>query len=153
MGTDIVRIETAEAPIDVAFDYLADYREVPKWMFGVEKFQVVGEQDYGPGSEFEATLNLGLKLHTRIRATEWEQNRVIGMDSVKGFKVRSRWYFDEDGPARTKVTAKVTYELPFGPAGRAMGKVVGPAVQRAVGHSAETLIRNIEALAARDPGR
>ena len=149
MGTDIVRTETAEAPVEVAFDYLADYREVPRWMFGVEDFKVVGDQDYGPGSEFEATLNLGLKLHTRIRATEWEKNRVIGMDSVKGFKVRSRWYFEEAGPGRTKVTAKVTYELPFGPAGRAMGKVVGPAVQRAVGHSAETLVKNIEALTAR----
>ena len=148
MGTDIVRIETADAPVDVAFTYLDDYREVPTWMFGVEDFKVVSEKDHGLGSEFEATLNLGIKLHTRIRCTEWEQNRVIGMDSVKGFKVRSRWYFDEEGPGRTKVTAKVTYELPFGPAGRAMGKVVGPAVQRAVGHSAETLIRNIEALAA-----
>ena len=153
MGNDIVRTETAEAPIDVAFDYLADYRQVPRWMFGVEDFEVVGDTDHGPGSEFEATLNLGLRLHTRIRATAWEKNRVIGMDSVKGFKVRSRWYFDEDGPGRTKVTAKVSYELPFGPAGRAMGKVVGPAVQRAVGHSAETLIRNIEALAAREAGR
>jgi uncharacterized membrane protein len=149
MGTDIVRTETADAPVDIAFDYLDDYREVPKWMFGVEDFQVVSETDRGPGSEFEATLNLGIKLHTRIRCTEWEKNRVIGMDSVKGFKVRSRWYFDEDGPGRTKVTANVTYELPFGPAGRAMAKIVGPAVQRAVGSSAETLIRNIEALAAK----
>jgi uncharacterized membrane protein len=149
MGTDIVRTETADAPIDVAFDYLDDYREVPKWMFGVEDFKVVGEKDRGLGSEFEATLNLGIKLHTRIRCTEWEKNGVIGMDSVKGFKVRSRWYFEEPSPGRTTVTAKVTYELPFGPAGRAMGKVVGPAVQRAVGHSAETLVKNIEALAAR----
>jgi uncharacterized membrane protein len=149
MGTDIVRTETADAPVDIAFDYLDDYREVPKWMFGVEDFQVVSEKDRGLGSEFEATLNLGIKLHTRIRCTEWEKNRVIGMDSVKGFKVRSRWYFDEEGPGRTKVTANVTYELPFGPAGRAMGKIVGPAVQRAVGHSAETLIKNIEALAAK----
>lgn len=153
MGTDIVRTETAEAPIDVAFAYLDDYREVPSWMFGVEDFRVVGDQDHGLGSEFEATLNLGIKLHTRIRCTEWEKNRVIGMDSVKGFKVRSRWYFEEDGPGRTKVRAEVTYGLPLGPAGKAMGKVIGPAVQRAVGHSAETLIRNIEALAAREAGR
>jgi uncharacterized membrane protein len=147
MGIDIVRTESCEAPLEVAYAYLADYREVPRWMFGVEKFEVVGDKDYGPGSEFDATVSLGVRLHTRIRATEWEENRVIGMDSVKGFKVRSRWYFAAEGENRTTVTANITYDLPFGPAGKAMGKVMEPFVKRAVQESAQTLVTNIEARA------
>jgi uncharacterized membrane protein len=150
MGIDIERTESCQAPLDVAYAYLADYREVPRWMYGVEKFEVVGDNDYGPGSEFDATVNLGVRIRTRIRATEWEENRVIGMDSVKGFKVRSRWYFEADGDDRTTVTAKISYELPFGPAGRTMGKVMGPFVKRAVTESAGTLVTNIEELARRE---
>jgi uncharacterized membrane protein len=144
MAVDIVKTESCNAPLEVAFDYVADYREVPHWMFGVERFEVVGEQDRGVGAEFDATIHLGLRLHSRIRAAEWEENRVIGMDSVEGFKVRSRWYFDADGESRTTVTAKITYQLPFGPAGRGMGKLMEPFVKRAVVDSADKLVANIE---------
>jgi uncharacterized membrane protein len=146
-GVDIVRPESCNAPLDVAFGYLADYREVPNWMFGVETFRAVGEKEHGLGAEYDATIHLGLRLHTRIRAAEWEENRVIGMDSVDGVKVRSRWYFAADGPDRTVVTAKITYQLPLGPAGRAMGRIMEPVVRRAVESSADRLVANVERLA------
>ena len=149
MATDIVRTETCAAPLEVAFAYVADYRNIADWMFGVEKFEAVGEQDYGEGALFDVTVHLGVRLHSRIRAVEWEDQRLIGMESVKGFKVRSRFLFESDGPDRTMVTARVSYDLPFGPAGKAMGRVMEPFVRQAVTHASHKLVENIERSAQR----
>lgn len=146
MAVDIVKTETCNAPLKTAFEYVADYRNIPDWMFGVHSFEPVGAKDYGLGSVFDVTVHLGARIHTRIEAVEWEENRLIGMDSVKGFKVRSRWYFTADGDDRTEVTAKISYEPPFGPAGKALGKVMEPFVKQAVKHASHHLVTNIEAL-------
>jgi uncharacterized membrane protein len=147
MSVDIVKIETCDAALDVAFEYVADYRKIPDWMFGVNKFEPVGDKDYGPDSIFDVTLSLGVRIHTVIKAVEWEQDRLIGMDSIKGFQARSRWHFKALGDDRTEITAKVSYDLPFGPAGRAMGKVMAPFVTRAVHSGSHQLKTNIEAAA------
>jgi uncharacterized membrane protein len=144
MATEINIDETVDAPLDVAFAYVADYKTIPEWMFGVKKFEPVTDKDYGLGSVFDVSLSLGVPINTRIETVEFEESRVIGMDSVKGFKARSRWYFEADGPDRTKVVANVSYDLPFGPAGRAMGKVMQPFVKQAVGHISQHLKRNLE---------
>jgi uncharacterized membrane protein len=144
MAIDINIDETVDAPLDVTFAYVADYRTIPEWMFGVRKFEPVTDKDYGRGSVFDVSLSLGVPINTRIETVEFEEGRVIGMDSVKGFKARSRWYFEADGPGRTKVTANVSYELPFGPAGRAMGKVMQPFVRQAVSHVSQHLKSNLE---------
>jgi uncharacterized membrane protein len=149
MAIDITIDETVDAPLDVAFDYVADYKTIPEWMFGVRKFDPVDPaKDYGLGSVFDVSLSLGVPINTRIETVEFEDNRVIGMDSVKGFKAKSRWYFSADGPNRTKVSAIVSYELPFGPAGRGMGKIMQPFVKQAVNHISQHLKANLERRAA-----
>ncbi len=148
MAIDIDIVETVGAPLDVTFDYVADYRTIPEWMFGVRKFEPVTEKDYGCGSVFDVNLSLGVPIRTRIETVEFEENRLIGMDSVKGFKARSRWYFEGAGAESTKVTARVSYELPFGPAGRGMGKAMQPFVRQAVSHISHHLKANLENRAA-----
>jgi uncharacterized membrane protein len=144
MAIDVNIIETVHAPLERTFAYVADYRTIPDWMFGVKKFQPVTDNDYGCGSVFDVSLSLGVPINTRIETVEFEENKVIGMDSVKGFKARSRWYFEADGPDRTKVNAVVSYDLPFGPAGRAMGRVMTPFVKQAVTHISQHLKKNLE---------
>jgi uncharacterized membrane protein len=137
--------ETCRSPLDRTFDYVADYRAIPDWMFGVKRFVPVTAQDRGLGSEYDVELSLGVPIKLRIRTVEFDEGRAIGQDSVKGFKARSRWYFEPLGPEQTKVTATVSYDLPFGPAGRVMGKVIEPFVKQAVGHVSTHLRRNLEA--------
>ena len=149
MAIDVDINETVNAPLDESFAYVADYRTIPEWMFGIKKFEPVGEKDYGLGSVFDVSLSMGVPINTRIETVEFEENQVIGMDSVKGFKARSRWSFEADGPDRTKVTANVSYHLPFGPAGRAMGKVMQPFVRQAVNHISRHLKANLENRAPR----
>lgn len=145
MPVHIVRTDTCQAPLETAFAYVADYRNVPHWLFGVHGFDPVGEQTYGLGSVFDADVHLGLRLKSRIRVDDWAENRMISFDTVKGFKVQSTWTFEALDATSTAITAEVTYHLPFGPAGKAMGKVIEPAVKQAVSRSADQLRERIEA--------
>jgi uncharacterized membrane protein len=147
MAVDIVRTATCRAPLDVAFAYVADYRNIPSWMLGIERFVPVGEQDQGEGAEFDVTARFGVRLHTRIRATEWIDERLIGMESVRGVAVCSRFAFEE-ARSGTNITAEVSYHLPGGPAGRMMRRAVGPFVTRAVQHANRALVAGIERQAA-----
>ena len=147
VSADIVRTATCRAPLAVAFAYVADYRAIPSWMLGIEQFVPVGERSHGEGAEFDVTARFGVRLHTRIRATEWVGQKLIGMESVRGVHVRSRFGFEEDGPL-TRVTAEVSYRLPRGPAGRMMNRAVGPFVTRAVDHANHALVAGIERQAA-----
>jgi ribosome-associated toxin RatA of RatAB toxin-antitoxin module len=147
MAIDIVRTASCNAPLEVAFAYVADYRRIPEWMIGVEQFEVVGDKDHGVGAVFEVTLDLGLRIRTRIQAVEWEENRVIGMDTLSGLGARSRWYFERSGENLTTVTANVSYTLPFGPAGKVMGRIMQPFVRQAVTQGGKSLAENIERVA------
>ncbi len=143
MSADIVRTATCRAAREVAFGYVADYRTVPRWVLGIERFEPVGEQTRGVGAEFDVTARFGVRLHARIRAVEWVEDEVIAMESVKGVHLRSRFSFADDG-AGTRVTAEVLYRLPRGPAGKVLDRAVGPFVSRAVDHANHALVAGIE---------
>jgi uncharacterized membrane protein len=143
---DIHHEGSCEAPLDVAFAYLDDYRNATKWMFGLAEFKPAGAKDQGLGAEFAGTFQVKpVKLHSTIKITEWEQDKVIAFESIKGFRNWSTWTFFADGPTRTKIHVTFSYELPGGFAGKAMGKALEPIVAISVRHSDEALRREIEA--------
>ncbi len=144
MPIDIHTTTQCRAPRDVAFAYVADYRNVGEWLFGISKFEPVGEQSYGLGSVFDASVHLGVHIHTRIAVDDFVEHELISFDSVKGFKVKSLWRFTAESPETTLITADISYTLPFGPAGKAMGKIMEPFVKTAVTHSSEALARHVE---------
>jgi uncharacterized membrane protein len=143
---DIHHEGVCEAPIELAFAYLDDYRNTTEWMFGLSRFEPVGEQDHGLGAEFDGAFQVKpVKLHSTVKVTEWKQDEVIGMESIKGFHNWSTWRFRAEGPTRTKIEVTFSYELPGGLAGKAMGRVLEPIVAMSVRHSDEALRREIEA--------
>jgi uncharacterized membrane protein len=143
---DIHHEGTCEAPLDVAFAYLDDYRNATKWMFGLARFEPIGAQDQGLGAQFEGTFQVKpVKLHSTIAITEWAQDNVIAFESIKGFRNWSTWNFLPSGRTSTKIQVTFSYELPGGLAGRAMGKALEPIVAMSVRHSDEALRREIEA--------
>ena len=144
MPIEICVESTFQAPLEVAFAYTADYRNVPDWLYGISKFEPVGDLDYGLGAVFDGSMNLGATLHSRIEVNEFEENRLIGFDSIKGFKNSSRWTFSALDAGRSRVVADVSYELPGGIAGKALGKVIEPFVKIAVRHSSAALQKCVE---------
>ncbi len=144
MPIHVKHTDTCRAPVESAFAYVADYRNVPDWLFGIHRFEPVGDQDYGLGAVFDAEVHLGAHLHTRIRVEEWADNELIGFDSIDGVKVESTWRFEALDDESSAVTGEVTLTLPFGPAGRLMNRAIQPAVRRAVEQTAERLATRIE---------
>lgn len=143
---DIHHEGTAAAPLDVAFAYVDDYRNATDWMFGLARFEAVGEQVHGKGAVFDATFQVKpVKLHSTIEVREWEQDALIAFESVKGFRNWSTWKFEADGASRTKISVVFSYELPGGLAGKALGRVIEPVMMLSLRHSDEALRREIEA--------
>ena len=136
---------TCEAPIETAFAYVDNWRNVPLWLVGVEKFTPVGEQEQGLGSVFDVVVHAGIRVRTRLEVTDYVERRLIEFESVQGFKVRNRWNFEPVDDDRTLITAETTLHPPFGPAGKAMAKVLEPAVGKIMERSASRLREHIEA--------
>lgn len=135
----------AEAPLSTAFAYINDFRTAPTWMFGLAKFEPVGEVDHGLGATFDATFQVRpVKLSSTVEITEWVQDSLIAFTSIKGFKNWSTWRFTAAGPTRTKIVVVFSYALPGGLAGKALGKAMEPVVALSVKHSDATLRKNIE---------
>ncbi len=135
----------ADAPVAAAFAYIDDYRNAPSWMFGLAKFEAVDStKTHGVGAVFDGTFQVKpVKLSSQVEITEWEQDSLIALTSVKGFKNSSVWHFTADGPERTKLTVKFSYALPGGFAGKALGKAMEPVVAMSVRHSDAALRKNI----------
>jgi uncharacterized membrane protein len=143
---DIHHVGTCEAPLDVAFAYIDDYRTTTEWMFGLAKFAPVGDKVQGLGAVFDGTFQVKpVKLSSTVKVTRWEQDKVIAFESVKGFKNWSTWEFSAASPTTTTITVTFSYELPGGLAGRAMGKALEPIVAISVRHSDAALRHAIEA--------
>jgi uncharacterized membrane protein len=143
---DIHHEGSANAPLHVAFAYIDDYRTTPEWMFGISQFEPVGELDHGKGAVFQGTFQVKpVKLHSTVECTDWEQDRLIAFNSIKGFRNWSTWRFERISDNQTKVIVDFTYELPGGLAGKALGKALEPIVALTVRHSDAALRRNVEA--------
>jgi len=140
-------IETdCDAPLEKVFAYVTDYRNVHEWLYGISKFVPITELDRGLGATFEGTINLGASLHSTVETTAFEEGKFFELDSIKGFKVTTRWSFEAIDAKKTRISADVTYSLPGGIAGKALGKVIEPFVKIAIRHSSEHLAKNAAAL-------
>jgi uncharacterized membrane protein len=147
---DIHHEGQCEAPIDVAFAYLDDYRNATEWMFGLAKFVPTGDKDHGVGAVFDGTFAVKpVKLQSTVEVTGWEENKLIAFKSIKGFANESTWRFYADGPKRTKVDVKFSYHLPGGLAGKMLGRALEPVVAMSVRHSDAALRKHIEAIYAK----
>jgi len=137
----------AVVPVDLAFAHIDDYRNVPDWMFGISRFDPIGDLDQGLGARYDAAMQIGPKaLRSTVEITEWEQDRLITLTSVAGFGNRSSWMFTPVDDDRTELSVDFGYELPGGLAGRAMGKLIEPFVVTAIRQTEASLRRQIEAL-------
>jgi uncharacterized membrane protein len=142
---DIHHDGVCDAPLDVAFAYLDDYRNAPTWMFGLSRFEpAAGRPDQGLGSAFDATFAVkAVKIKSTIEVTEWVRDEVIAFHSIDGFTNWSTWRFAADGPERTRISVVFSYELPGGLAGKALGRMLEPVIALTVRDSDKALRRNV----------
>ncbi|MBV6759717.1 SRPBCC family protein [Rhodococcus opacus] len=147
---EIHHTAVAGAPVAGAFDYVDDYRHVPSWMFGITKFDPIGEQDRGLGAVYDAAMKIGPKtLGSVVKVTGWERNSLIELESIGGLYTHSRWQFEAVGETETRLTVDFRYDLPGGLAGKALGRIIEPFVAQAIRHTDATLRRQVEEVARR----
>jgi uncharacterized membrane protein len=138
MGTARHRSEVS-ASRHRAFTYVNDYEHVPDWMFGVKKFEPVSEVTYGLGSRFNVVMSVGPKaLSATVEVTEFVEDEVVRLETIKGLTATTEWRFEDTGKG-TAVSVEVTYQLPGGIAGRALGAVIEPAVGQVIRHTDSAL--------------
>lgn len=134
------------APADVAFAYISDYTTTADWLYGLAEFKPLTENTRGLGAKFDGTIKLGASLQSLLEVVEFEEGRLMKLDSYKGIKNASRWEVTPTGEGSCKVSATWDYDLGGGIAGKALGKVVEPFVKIAAGASTKALKEQIEAL-------
>lgn len=132
-------------PLSTAFVHVADYRTVPQWFFGISRFVPRGEQDYGLGATYDSAVKIGPKeIGSVVQVTEFEEDRIITMTSIEGFKTTSRWSFTSVDDDHTELAVEFTYDLPGGLAGKALGMLIEPFAVQAVKASEAALRRDLE---------
>lgn len=137
---------TAEiaAPVAEVFAYVDDFKNAPEWLYGLTRIEPVGEIAHGLGAQYDGTMKVGVPLTSRIECTGWEQDRLIELKSIKGIKNAQRWEFAPIDGDRCELRAVITYELPGGPAGKAISKAVNPVVGIAIRQTTESLVSRFE---------
>ncbi|MEU8895170.1 SRPBCC family protein [Nocardia sp. NPDC048505] len=142
--TEVTIIETCAASAESAFSYMNDYRNLTKFLYGIQSFTPVGTQVEGIGAAFDGHVKLGpASLKSRVEVDKWEENAVIGITTVKGFEIHSTFRFRPKSADECVIDALVDYRVPGGLAGKALGRTIEPFVKIAVKHTTENLIKQI----------
>jgi hypothetical protein len=131
---------------DVAFAYLSDYTKITDWLYGLSELSPLTEQTRGVGAKFDGTIKLGAKLQSLIEVIEFEEGRLMVLDSYKGIKNTSHWLVTPTGDGTCRIKVTWDYDLGGGIAGKALGKVVEPVVKIAAGASTKSLKEKLESL-------
>ena len=146
MAIHIHKETDCAAPIEKVFAYVADYRNVQEWLYGIQKFVPTTEKDYGHRRRLRRQHPPG-----RDAALDDRGDRLRGRaDDRDGLHQGLQEHIEVDAsrrpsPSTTRIIADVCYSLPGGIAGKALGKVIEPFVKIAVRHSSEHLARNVSA--------
>lgn len=102
------------APLDVVFSYVDNYAFVPDWLFGVSRFEPIGNLDRGLGAVFETSIPLGLWTWTfETEVTEYRRNHVIALTGRHRMVGTHTFRFERLGISRSIVTLEIDY--PRGP--------------------------------------
>jgi len=134
------------APIDFAFEYTTDYRNVPRWMFGVSRFEPITEQTIGLGAVFETAVDLGpTELPLHVEVTSWVENEHFTLETVKGIAATCTWRFAVAEDGSTRITGIVDYKIGGGLAGKPLDKLIQAIAGPAVRHVDKHLRGEIEA--------
>jgi len=138
----VVRLSlTIDAPPGRIFMWIADYRNAPLFIEGLEPLRPIG------GSSFEAVLRMGPKhFRATITLVDVEADRLVTW-AMSGKESRSLTFEltpGHGGSGGTTVEVGVSYDRPSG----ITGVLVGPVIDEAVRHRAGAALEAIEAAMA-----
>jgi uncharacterized membrane protein len=141
---------TIDAPIQVVFDYVADYRNAVGYSRDLKKWDPVTDVTDDVGAQFDASLQLGPKaFDSRVEIDSRVAPEQFGWHTISGFQHAGRYRFTSAGQSRTEVTFAFDYTLPGGMAGRLLARTTEPLLKASLASNLKTLKQQVEAQHAR----
>lgn len=129
------------APVEVVFEYVADFRNALRWMHNFSRFEPEpGTPPRGLGARVQATgTAFGIPVSTRLEVVEYVPNQRLASRTTGRVTSASTWTF-EPLPGGTRVTFTGSYELPA-----ILARMIGSGeIERELGQSTEQSLRNLK---------
>ncbi|MDV3133248.1 SRPBCC family protein [Mycobacterium sp. 29Ha] len=136
---------TLELPAEVVFDYAADYRRMPEWVFGLDTVEPVGELSEGVGAEFRGTGKIGpIAMTGTSRIIEWEPYEQLteALVTNNGIVASATVATTPIGSKLTRIDLTVDYKFPGGFAGKVLQRGIEPLLGSGIRHSVRVLRRH-----------
>jgi len=132
-----------------AFDFVADYRNVPRVLEGVSRWEPLSDRATGKGARFEVEMKtFGIPLANVLVLDEWEPDRRIAWRSESGLiEQRGGWTFAARRPEATDVTLAISYRPP----GAAVGNLLAGRVDSVVRARLARALDSMTSLLEREP--
>lgn len=103
-----------KAPIDKAFDYIADWQNLKSFMSNILDINPVSFVHSGPGAAFDTTFKIGgANILTTLEVQEFVRNKRVILKSRQGLKIVGGWDLKEVKEG-INVTFSFQYEMPPG---------------------------------------
>jgi carbon monoxide dehydrogenase subunit G len=134
------------APREAVWDYLADPQNYLRFMSGVTRWEVVGDQPSGLGARHRVLIRVGAaEVGGLIEIVEWSEPGDMAWSSVTGVDQRLRWRIRELDDGRSRVEFRFAYGVAgAGIAGWISEKAAAPTLRRHMRRSVNQLKRQVE---------
>jgi uncharacterized membrane protein len=134
------------APPKVIWDYLADPENYLRFMAGITRWEIVGEQASGLGARYRILMRVGAaEVGGLIEIVEFTEPSDMAWSSVTGVDQRGRWRLRRVDERRTRVEFRFAYGVAgSGIAGWIAEKVSAPTIGGHLRRTLHQLKRQIE---------
>src|SRR5919201_693110 len=98
------------APPRLVWEYLIEPSNYLRFMSGITRWDVVGDQRTGLGARYRMLIRVGsAEVGGLIELVEWKEERDMAWSSVLGVDQRGRWRLRELPDGRTRVELRFAY--------------------------------------------
>ena len=134
------------APPEEIFSYIADPENYLRFLSGVTRWEVVGEQTAGLGARYKILIRVGAAdVGGLIEMVEWREPYDIAWHSVTGVDQRGRWRIRAKDDDRCKVEFRFAYGvIGGGIAGLVTELAAAPTMRRHMRRTLQQLKRQVE---------
>ena len=134
------------APPEAIFEYVADPENYLRFLSGVTRWEVIGDQTEGLGARYRILIRVGAAdVGGLIEMVEWREPYDIAWHSVTGVDQRGRWRIRAKDDGRTKVEFRFAYGvIGGGIAGLITEIAAAPAMRRHMRRTLQQLKRQVE---------
>ena len=134
------------APPEVIFEYIAEPENYLRFLSGVTRWEVVGEQATGLGARYRILIRVGAAdVGGLIEMVEWREPNDIAWHSVTGVDQRGRWRIRAKDDGRSKVEFRFAYGvIGGGVAGLITEFASAPTMRRHMRRTLQQLKRQVE---------